>query len=207
MGNQKMKNGQANCVHSACTALGRVLACVVLCSGLVSSPAHAQELRSPIWGGSGGNKNYQLSCGKGAVMTGMTAKFGSWIDQIGVVCRKVNENGTLGDEFTRGPVGGQGGSSSTIRRCDPGEVIGGAYGGSGWYIDYIGARCYPWDARSRRLDARDTTPKYFRIGNSPLLGPGSWNWFTCGTKPAKGLRGKHGSYVDSLQFFCNDWNQ
>jgi hypothetical protein len=138
-------------------------------------------------------------------MTGITAKYGTWIDQIGVVCRKVNENGTLGDEFTRGPVGGQGGWTSMIRRCDPGRVIGGAFGRTGWYIDEIRARCYTWDRGTRRLDEKDTV-KSFSIGKSRSLG-GSFNLFACGSKPAKGLRGKHGRYVDSLQIFCNDWDQ
>lgn len=202
-----MKTGQARLVRRPFAALGRVVACVVLCSGLLPSAAQAQELRSPIWGGSGGNKNYHLNCGAGAVMTGITAKYGSWIDQIGLVCRKVNKNGTLGDEFTRGPVGGQGGDISTIERCPAGRVIGGANGRSGWYINRIDAICYPWVRRTRRLNDGDTSPQYLTINGNRFDLTSGLDWFTCGSKPAKGIRGKHGSYIDSLQFICNDWDR
>jgi len=89
-----------------------------------NSVATAAEWSTPTFGGSGGTRSYNLDCGRGGVLVGLTFKSGSWIDEIGVVCRKVSSStGRLGEEFTRGPVGGAGGNPR-ISKCVSGGVIG-----------------------------------------------------------------------------------
>jgi hypothetical protein len=83
---------------SAATSLA--LALPLLAWGTV---AQAQEYKGPIWGGSGGTWSYNLDCASTGVMIGVYGKTGAWIDQIGIICHKVNSDGTLGDKYTVDP--------------------------------------------------------------------------------------------------------
>ena len=81
------------------------------------------EFKTPLFGGGGGNRSYNLDCGNRNIMVGMIFKAGSWMDAIGIICQSVNpQNGELGSEFTRGPVGGSGGKAR-IKRCSNGKVV------------------------------------------------------------------------------------
>ena len=74
------------------------------------------EFSTPLFGGSGGTRSYNLDCGNQSVLVGAIGNSGSWIDAIGIICQQVNaQTGALGNEFTRGPVGGSGGYAYTWR--------------------------------------------------------------------------------------------
>lgn len=171
-----------------------------------TSIAIAAEFKGPVWGGSGGNHSYNLDCGSGGVMVGVSGKAGSWIDQLVVTCRSVAANGSLGSTYTRGPVGGTGGTGKSVI-CASGYVVGKMASSSGSYMNELSPMCYPWNASTRRPDY--AMPKYpgvfggwlFTLGinhNEPVMCPAE--------KVGKALRGKYGGYIDSLQFVCDQYN-
>jgi len=183
--------------------------------GLLNSVASATEWSTPTFGGSGGTRSYNLDCGRGAVMVGLTYKSGSWIDEIGVVCRKVSSStGRLGEEFTRGPVGGAGGDPR-ISKCVSGGVIGSVLDVQwGNFVNHVVLGCYEWDAsRKRPGRIQKVAPS---IDIQVLVKAGSQCGLLCNFsgriicpsgKAGKALRGKYGSYIDSTRFVCDAWDQ
>lgn len=163
----------------------------------------AQEYQGPIWGGSGGTTSYNLDCGSSGILVGVYGKVGFWIDQIGIICQNVKPDGTLGSSYTKGPVGGQGGSSETAR-CPAGQAVGDAGVRAGSYIEYVHVMCWPWVPSTRRLNTS---------GYETNKDLGQWSTtgqqrFRCSEeKIGKALRGKYGGYIDSMQFVCDDYNK
>jgi hypothetical protein len=171
--------------------------------------AHAQEFKGPLWGGSGGTSTYNLDCGSTGVMVGLYGKAGMWIDQIGITCQTVNADGALGSTYTRGPVGGPGGTGANIR-CNAGWAVRWMSTATGTYVDAIGLVCGPWSPSTRRIEGNYQftsglgTPGYLGI----LTGIKNNPYVQCPTeKVGKAVRGKYGSYIDSLQFVCDDYNK
>ena len=132
--------------------------------GLLNSVASAAEWSTPTFGGSGGNRSYNLDCGRGGVMIGLMYKSGSWIDQIGVVCRKVDSrSGRLGEEFTRGPKGGAGGLPK-FSKCRPGGVIGSVQDAQwGNFLNHLVLGCYNWDASRKRPGSKQIVAPTIKI--------------------------------------------
>jgi len=174
---------------------------------LVSLPSlvQGQEFKSPIWGGSGGTRSYNLDCGNTGVIVGVYGKAGLWLDQIGIMCQTINADGTLGGTFTRGPTGGSGGAS-TNERCNPGYVVAEAYGHAGSYVNGVQLDCYRWNSGTRRVDFSKYSNYVALAGPSILFSP--QDKVRCPEeKVAKAVRGRSGIYIDSLQFVCDDWNK
>ena len=175
-----------------------------------SGPVHAQEYKGPMWGGSGGTSSYNLDCGSTGVMVGLYGKTGLWIDQIGITCQKINPDGTLGSEYTRGPVGGTGGIGKNAR-CTEGKAIRAMLSFTGSFVDKLMPTCCPWSATTRRVNGG--TGMCFRIEIGDWGGVGVFtlvqnDTITCPPdKVGKALRGKYGSYIDSLQFVCDEYNK
>jgi hypothetical protein len=167
------------------------------------------EFATPLIGGSGGHTSYNLNCGSGSVLVGATYKAGMWLDAIGIICQRVNpQTGALEGEFTRGPVGGSGGTAR-IARCNPGNVVQGIRGYSGQFVHIISMRCSRWEA-SRKAPVHSTSGRciddrclsFGGSGGSPS------DTFYCPSGQAgKAFRGKHGIYIDSTRFVCNAWDQ
>lgn len=163
--------------------------------------AQAQEFKSPIWGGSGGTSSYNLDCGSSGVMVGFYGKTGMWVDQIGVTCQVVNSDGTLGATYTRGPVGGSGGTTASAR-CTSGMVVGQLLGIGGSYINSVYFQCAIWMPGTRRLNWSGTIQSKAlgtEVGTGSVRCPPE--------KVGKAIRGKSGGYIDSLQFVCDDYNK
>lgn len=171
---------------------------------------HAEEYKGPIWGGGGGSFSYNLDCGSTGVLVGLYGKTGQWIDQLGITCQKVNANGTLGEEYTRGPIGGTGGAGKTSR-CKAGSAISGMASSTGSFIDKLIAVCCTWSATTRRVDPDPRKCTGAEIGEYGVLGIFTLVRNALVTCPAgkvgKALRGKHGNYIDSLQFVCDEYNK
>jgi hypothetical protein len=169
---------------------------------LAAARLHAQEYRGPIWGGTGGTATYNLDCGSAGILVGVYGKVGLWVDQLGIICQTVKADGTLGGSYTKGPVGGPGGTSETAR-CPSGQGVGSAGARAGSYIEYVHIACWPWDPGTRRLNTS---------GYETNKDLGEWSTamrsFRCSEeKIGKALRGKYGSYIDSMQFVCDDYNK
>jgi hypothetical protein len=178
---------------------------------LTVEEAGAAEYSGPVWGGSGGTRSYNLDCGSSGVLVGVYGKTGSWIDQIGLTCRSVAANGTLGSEFTRGPVGGTGGSVKSVK-CKSGEVVGGIESWSGSYVEKIRLQCDKWRPEYKRIDYLAPIDSFLfgGLGTTGIFGrtPEHNPMVRCPRdKVGKALRGKHGAYVDSMKFVCDAYNQ
>jgi len=171
---------------------------------LVAGPLQGQEFKGPIWGGSGGTSSYNLDCGSTGIITGIYGKSGFWIDQVGIICRTVNADGNLGSTYTKGPAGGSGGTASTVQ-CPSGRILGGLRGAAGSYMEQLDLGCFPWSASTKRADYT-VSWQMTRFGN--LMAVQLLTKVQCpDEKVGKALRGKSGSYIDSMQFVCDAYNK
>ena len=170
------------------------------------------EFSTPRFGGSGGTRSYNLDCGNQSVLVGVIFKSGMWLDAIGIICQQVNaQTGALGNEFTRGPVGGSGGLART-KRCNQGNVVQGIWTRSGQFIDFGTFLCSPWIPAQKKpvfsTSGRCTGDRCrVRFGNVDYGVPNSGNFFCPSGKVGKAVRGRRGSYIDSLRFICDFWNK
>lgn len=169
----------------------------------------AQEYKGPLWGGTGGTRSYNLDCGSTGVMVGLYGKDGTWVDQIAVRCRTVNSDGSLGSYYSKGPTGGSGGAGANAE-CPSGSVVGVMAATSGSFINDVSVQCYAWIASTRRFDHHQYKGIY-GIGDpvSPVsFGAVSNAVVSCPEElVGKAIRGRSGSYVDSLQFVCDAYNR
>ena len=169
------------------------------------------EFKTPLFGGGGGNRRYDLDCGNQSVLVGVISKSGLWLDAIGIICQQVNaQTGALGNEFTRGPVGGSGGLAKT-KRCNQGNVVNGILIASGSFIEKGTFLCTRWiPAEKKPVDRRDANCSADRcttsFGNSWGV-PNQTGFYCPAGKVGKAVRGRRGIYIDSLQFICDFWNK
>jgi hypothetical protein len=170
------------------------------------------EFKTPLFGGSGGTRSYNLDCGSGAVLVGAIYKSGSWVDALGIICQRVNSTtGALGSEFTRGPVGGSGGTAR-IKRCNQGNVITNIRAYSGRFVDGILVSCGRWVPSRKTADTASglcgsAADQCMIVGTRSPFSKTS-DVFKCPSGlVGKAYRGKYGSYVDSTRFVCDYWNK
>jgi hypothetical protein len=171
--------------------------------------AQGAEFSSPTYGGSGG-QSYNLGCGSQAVLIGVQGKAGDWVDSIMAICRHVNANGTLGDTFTKGPTGGNGGSVRS-ETCPTGTVVESIFANTKFdFVSAVALGCDAWNAAQRRLAQTSklegvsfVRPQGVQLsiivadlGNHRVKCPDG--------KPGNALRGKSGTYVDSIRLICDD---
>lgn len=169
---------------------------------MVSMSAHGASYVSPQVGGAGGTA-YSRGCGAGALVVGVQARWGMWLDQMTPVCQSIASNGNLGSVFTLARVGGTGGSKAGEVTCASGQVVAGVVVRWGMYVDYIFLKCASWSAASKTRGTSYTNSSYLGID-----GTGTRTELLCPAgQVAKGFKGKAGSFVDSLSLVCNAWNQ
>jgi len=167
------------------------------------------EYSTPLFGGGGGKYSYNLDCGSGSVMVGGIFKSGMWLDALGIICQQVNTlTGALGNEFTRGPVGGSGGIAK-VGRCDNGKVVQGIKAFSGQFVNGFLLWCSPWNQSLKAPVYSEATTctggRCQAIGN--FSGSTSNNFFCPSGKVGKAFRGKRGIYIDSARFVCDFWDK
>lgn len=167
------------------------------------------EYSTPLFGGSGGNQSYNLDCGNGSVLVGGVYKSGMWLDALGIICQQVNsQTGALGNEFTRGPVGGVGGSAK-ISRCPSGQVVQGIAIRSGQFVDGGTFFCRDWLTAQKQ--PRYSTKSHCEEGTCRSFGSqsGGYNatFFCPEGKAGKAFRGKYGTYIDTTRFVCDFWDK
>ena len=173
-----------------------------------------EEFSSDNFGGNGGTRNYNLDCGPSGIMTGAMSKSSQFLDQLMVICRNVNPStGVLGEEYTRGPVGGMGGSRDKIERCRNGRVVTRIEAQHGSFINGMVLGCETWlEDRRQPLQTPGRIEDALRLGsicNEAMFGANCrFPKFRCpGSRVTKALRGKYGIYIDSIRFVCDDWDK
>jgi len=164
--------------------------------------------QSPVFGGSGGNKNYNLNCGNNAALIGVNVRKGMYLDQISIICQRIKNDGELGDVFSKGPVGGNGGSGYSSR-CKPKYVSGGVY--IAWHrvgpitgpVTTLDLQCSRWSSSAKGRSQQGSYYAKF-IGTRSAAGSKAKGSFNCGGKKnvLRGLKGKYGLVIDSMQAYC-----
>jgi hypothetical protein len=153
----------------------------------------------PIYGGGGGN-SYTRSCGAGKVLTGFTYRSGMLIDAIGVQCRPVLSNGSLGPQSTGTLVGGSGGTTAT-RSCAADRVVTSLKIYYGSWINEIRITCRLWNPSTRKFGGTET---YASVGPQSLPDHTSTETCESDTQPGNGIRGRAANAVDAIGMICDE---
>lgn len=176
---------------------------IALCliPGAVSS-ARVADLPAqalPVHGGGGGS-SFTRHCGTNRVMTGFQFRRGLWIDGIGLLCRPVAANGTLGAESAGSMAGGSGGTFGT-RSCPAGTVVAGGVVEYGSVIETVRFYCRDWKPATRSFGTTETLISV--IGNNATLSIGRSRCENV-TQPVVTIRGRAGMYIDAVGFTCDE---
>jgi len=175
-----------------------------------ASPAAVADYESPPVGGGGGTLAYGLRCGSGAVLVGISGKWGMLLDSLSVTCRTVKADGTLGDAFTKGPVGGTGGDHAGTANCPTNQVVNTAWFATGQYnsrtyVAQVTIVCGDWNAATRRVAVGDESDSGDgTLGTIPMFGAMSRVACPPDGMPGNGFIGKSGLLVDSIAFVCKN---
>jgi hypothetical protein len=170
---------------------------------LVTSSTALPPQYLPIFGGAGGN-GFTRSCGTGRVLTGLMVRAGLLVDAVGVLCRPVNADGSLGPESQVGSLAGGGSGTLAAKRCESGKVAYGANINYGSFVNRIYVHCTPWD-KSQRKWVTSSEFSGFSTNNPPVQSPTTEQEF-CEAKaqPINGIRGRASALVDAIGFTCDE---
>lgn len=180
---------------------------------LIALAQRIQEERLLEWstlsfGGGGGNRNYNLDCGSDGVMIGAQGRWGSWLDELKIICRRLHPFlFTLGSEFTVGPTATGGGRSQPAVRCPVGYVVAGMtsirYASFVHNMTFI---CKPWSPRDQRAIGTERERMLGPVAQA--LDTNKSQAYPCPPdKVGKAFRGKSGQYIDKIRFVCDRWNK
>jgi hypothetical protein len=123
------------------------------------------------------------------------------VDRVGLLCRPVRSDGTLGSETTvGGEVGGGGGDAASVS-CPPGDVVAALKLRFGTYVDSISLVCDHWQAGTRSMSGTSFGERKLGGGG----GSGS-KAVSCGSnrQPGAGIRGRASGVLDSVGLVCNE---
>jgi hypothetical protein len=162
-------------------------------------PMAAQN--TPTAGGSGGS-SYLLACEPDDVLVGLWAYGGGWIDRVRGICSTPN----LGDgrwwSAEVVPTKATAGVLPLLFTpwtllCPDGYAVKGFRGTAGIYVNSIVLNCAKLGPAARTGSETKSTSMAGATGGT-AYGP-----YVCGEeKPAIGLRGKSGQYIDSMGLVC-----
>lgn len=156
----------------------------------LSAPAFAQLSYGPTFGGSGGGA-YDLQCpGSSPWMTGVTSRWGSYVDSI---------KGQCGSQST-GWAGGAGGTEGSVA-CGAGRVVVGLIPNSGSFLDGAWILCADFTAVAN--GSTGSQGQGFIGGTG-----GTWSspWQCPQQHAAVGIHGGAGQFVDRLGLVCKRVN-
>jgi hypothetical protein len=181
-------------------------ACLTITAALSLAAFRAADLppqQLPVYGGGGGSA-FSRTCAADYVLTGLQFRRGATFDAIGILCRPVLANGTLGPQTAPGTLAGGGGGSPSTIACPAGKV---AIGGEIDYASYLGRvvlNCRDWSASARTFSSAPTT-SYLDTGfdAQPFKQVAS-EFCESRAQPVHGIRGRAGGFVDALGFVCDE---
>jgi hypothetical protein len=134
------------------------------------------------------------NCGSSSFVSGFFGSAASFVDSFGLTCRPLSIQNTV----NLNSAGGTGGTPFT-RTCGFGELAVGMRGGAGAWLDSVGLICMNEDT----IGTGATTP----VSNGSLAGGAggvSWERRCPPFMALKGVRTRAASYVDRLEFLCQD---
>jgi hypothetical protein len=169
------------------------------------TPAMSSDLPPqllPVYGGSGGTA-FSRSCAAGYVMSGVRLRGGLLVDAIGLLCRPVQPDGTLGAETTVGTLSGGGGGTAAIAHCGAGKVVVGMLIIFGTYVDGFAIICRNWNSSTRTF-ASSSAGETYDSGGAWSSKPNSPERCESTKQPAHGIRGRSASFVDAIGLICDE---
>jgi hypothetical protein len=184
-----------------------------LTRGATGRPRQDVAQYLPLIGSSRGTA-FTRQCPADQVLTGVRARLGRVIEAIGIKCRPVLPNGSLGEESDIGTL--TGGTSGTFGNgsCPPGSVAVGQAGSaanpSGVVMFVL--RCRRWDPATRSWGGATTALIQLLTGAAPAITvsaaqqSATQESVDCArqTQPATHLRGRVGTIVDALGVTCDE---
>jgi hypothetical protein len=165
-----------------------------------------------------GGTSFTRTCPSGSVLTGFRTRKGLIIDAIGIKCRTIGADGTLGAETSVGTLAGGDGGTASAGSCPTGTVITGSAGALAFPVGLFGFafECRHWNAATRRWSGLPVTaigiPTTGGLILMALPGPnlalltGFATYRACGhdTQPAEGIAGRSGTFVDAVGLRCDE---
>jgi hypothetical protein len=178
---------------------------VLACTGaaLALAPLRAPDLPPqvfPVYGGSGGSA-FTRSCGAGRVLTGLRFRAGLSLDAIGLLCRNVNADGSLGTESAIGTLAGGGGGTAGSASCPAGTVGVGGKVYYGTYVDGLILYCRTWNKSTRSVasvNGGQANAGRFTLNTSKS------SICELSTQPVVALRGREAGLVDAIGLTCDE---
>jgi hypothetical protein len=168
---------------------------------LALAPTRAADLPAqllPIYGGSGGTA-FSRSCGADRVLTGLRYRSSFVIDAVGLLCRPIAADGTLGAQTSVGTLAGGGGGTSGTASCPSGQVVIGVKLYYGTYVDGATLFCRTWKPATRSFGTTGNT-----VGFAITSGRDATELCENATQPVVTIRGRSAMLVDALGFTCNE---
>ena len=166
------------------------------------TPVWATDLppqRGPIYGGSSGT-SFSRNCAPGQVVSGFRYRTGWWVDSIGLLCRPVNADGTLGSETSVGAMAGGGGGTSGSTSCPAGSVVAQARFMYGNFVNGLHFHCRTWSATTRTFGTERVQLGFGKTISDPYTRTDCENT----KQPVHGIAGRYGWYVDALGIVCDE---
>ena len=168
----------------------------------------------PLIGSDNKAAPFTRQCPSDQVLTGIRARLGRVIDAIGIKCRAVNANGSLGGENDVGTLAG--GSSGVLGAgsCPAGSVIVGQAGSAAdpAGVSLLNLRCRRWDPMTRVWGGATTAVIQLITGAEAgvVVGTvsreGANNSTDCSrqSQPAILIRGRAGQIIDAAGLTCDE---
>lgn len=151
--------------------------------------------------GSGTGTSFSRECPDKHVLSGIRYRRGLVLDGVGIKCRPVRPDGTLGPEINSGSMaGGNGGTAGSESCTGTTAIVSQTGAGPGVGINTLVLGCFQWFPASKSWGGS-------RIAHVTVMGGGAPAFVTstcsAGTQPATGIKGRHGSIVDAFGLHCS----
>lgn len=188
-------------------AILTLLRLVAAASVLVSPvAAHAQENLTLVVAMDGGTSQSR-TCPDEALMTGIMLRVGLNIDAIGIRCRRINANGTLGREFADGSMMGGSGGTVTVSSCPAGAVVVGQgiqkSDMSPSQFTVLGFHCQSWSKSTRTTVGARMFVRVWKMWTlNPYVGDIPDDYCSSPGRPVRRVRTMAGIYVNAIGFTC-----
>ena len=197
MGIRNDRTGESCAIRRAMRLQSLQVLCsaLLLCVCLISNRADAAN--TVLKGGPFGNE-FTRSCSSGKTMIGIRGRAGDYVDRIKAICARFDHTLMATSVGSTNYAGGTGGTRDFEYRCPTGQALVGLHGKSALYVDRIGIRCAPLDDNGKFANTWVHSVPFTTGGK----GGDSFSLTCSKGEPARGLRGKAGSWIDAIGLAC-----
>lgn len=136
------------------------------------------------------------------MLTGLRGRADAFVFAIGITCRAVLPDGSLGPESVVGEMAGGTSGAPVAVGCAAGQVLAAADVRAATYVQSMVLHCSGWDSARRRVSSRGI--QTIQIGQ-PVAGTAEHRT-RCEfeAQPMIGVWGRAQSLVDAVGFICDE---